>query len=525
MPLRYPPEIVYEKFFQIDYNDKQTLKEFLKENFYKAYSDVKEYSPKDFKENPKFLNKIESLQLKQFAGEVNQIWKTLVKEFDHSFSCEDCFTSIKSKYPFVVPGGRFQEYYYWDNLWVLHGLIVSEMYQTAYNLVFNILDMIDQIGYMPNGSRIYYYNRTQPPVITQMVKVLYDAYINDGEDEKAQKLLNYSYTILKSEHEFFQRHNGIELEFDGQQKTTMNFYTSNLTSPRPESYRQDYELHLQNPQRDEKTLYKNLGAGAESGWDYSSRWFQDGENLGTINLLTIIPVDLNANMLKNEEILGQFAKNLGKQLDQQYFESLHQKRYKAINSLLFNEDKKQWQDYFYESGQNQQRFYASNYVQLINLKTGISDGELNPILTYLQENYVDKYVGGIPASEKITGQQWDLPNAWAPSQYYILEGLWKQPQNLKAQQLAKQISQNFLKNAFCSYYNPDLSEKAIYEKYNSEQIGQPGGAGEYTIQVGFGWTNGTILRILQKYPKIETPQCENNDFDAEILKKIKLFLK
>lgn len=47
------------------------MKEFLKENFYNAYSDVKEYSPEDFKENPKFLNKIESPQLKKFAGEVN----------------------------------------------------------------------------------------------------------------------------------------------------------------------------------------------------------------------------------------------------------------------------------------------------------------------------------------------------------------------------------------------------------------------------------------------------------------------
>jgi len=65
-----------------------------------------------------------------------------------------------SEHPFVVPGGRFNEYYYWDNLWIVHGLLVSEMYETALNTIYNILENIEKFGFMPNGARIYYLNRS-----------------------------------------------------------------------------------------------------------------------------------------------------------------------------------------------------------------------------------------------------------------------------------------------------------------------------------------------------------------------------
>lgn len=34
--------------------------------------------------------------------------------------------------PFVVPGGRFREMYYWDSYWTIQGLIVSEMFDTVH---------------------------------------------------------------------------------------------------------------------------------------------------------------------------------------------------------------------------------------------------------------------------------------------------------------------------------------------------------------------------------------------------------
>ena len=41
----------------------------------------------------------------------------------------------------------------------------------------------------------------------------------------------------------------------------------------------------------------------------------------------------------------------------------------------------------------------------------------------------------------------------------------------------------------------------MYEKYNSELIGSAGQGGEYTVQEGFGWSNGVALYFINKYGK------------------------
>ena len=48
-----------------------------------------------------------------------------------------------------------------------------------------------------------------------------------------------------------------------------------------------------------------------------------------------------------------------------------------------------------------------------------------------------------------------------------------------------------------------LSSGGLYEKYSCEEVGQ-GGGGEYTVQTGFGWTNGVSLSLLDKYPDLSS---------------------
>ena len=37
----------------------------------------------------------------------------------------------------------------------------------------------------------------------------------------------------------------------------------------------------------------------------------------------------------------------------------------------------------------------------------------------------------------------------------------------------------------------------MHEKYDATRPGERGGGGEYTPQVGFGWTNGVVLWMLE----------------------------
>lgn len=84
-------------------------------------------------------------------------------------------------------------------------------------------------------------------------------------------------------------------------------YRANSSGPRPESYREDVEMTKQMTKQSAKpTLWKNLASAAESGWDFSSRWFADGKTLATIETTNIVEVDLNAFVCWNLNILQFF---------------------------------------------------------------------------------------------------------------------------------------------------------------------------------------------------------------------------
>lgn len=59
----------------------------------------------------------------------------------------------------AVPGDRFRELYYWDSFWVIKGLLVSGMTDTATSEVTNLLSLQETYGHVPNGARVYYINR------------------------------------------------------------------------------------------------------------------------------------------------------------------------------------------------------------------------------------------------------------------------------------------------------------------------------------------------------------------------------
>lgn len=267
MPLRFSAASVLENFKRLPDTSAASLRQFLLQNFYNAHSEVAASVPTDWSETPAFLKGIADARVRDFAFGVHKVWKQLVRKFDHSWLCDDCYSSITSANPFVVAGGRFQEQYYWDNLWIVKGLLVSEMYQTAIYVAYNIVENIKQFGYMPNGGRLYYLNRSQPPMAALIINEIYQQLKdNDQYKQKLADLLAYSYPYLKQEYQFFQTRRAVNVTAPGRQdkQFQLNHYDCALRAPRPESYASDYELHLKNPDRDEQELYRNLGAAAES---------------------------------------------------------------------------------------------------------------------------------------------------------------------------------------------------------------------------------------------------------------------
>ncbi|OSX78541.1 hypothetical protein BU14_0106s0007 [Porphyra umbilicalis] len=72
-------------------------------------------------------------------------------------------------HPCFVPGGRFREVYYWDTLWVVHGLLGAGLAAAARAAVDNWTHLVRVVGHAPNGGRVYFLGRSQPPVLAEMV--------------------------------------------------------------------------------------------------------------------------------------------------------------------------------------------------------------------------------------------------------------------------------------------------------------------------------------------------------------------
>jgi alpha,alpha-trehalase len=126
---------------------------------------VEDSVPPDWVESPAFLLDIHDNDARVWGEDLHWRWKALSKRFNHKNLCKDCYSSLWLPRPFIIPGGRFREPYYWDTYWILRGLLVSGMNTTAKYLLENLAYMVETLGFIPNGARIYYLNRSQPPIL------------------------------------------------------------------------------------------------------------------------------------------------------------------------------------------------------------------------------------------------------------------------------------------------------------------------------------------------------------------------
>lgn len=55
----------------------------------------------------------------------------------------------------------------------------------------------------------------------------------------------------------------------------------------------------------------------------------------------------------------------------------------------------------------------------------------------------------------------------------------------------------------------------MFEKFSNLDIDSAGSGGEYTVQAGFGWTNGVVLWVANAYGNVlDAPKCPNITADV-----------
>src|SRR3546814_18091607 len=88
--------------------------------------------------------------------------------------------------------------------------------------------------------------------------------------------------------------------------TLLNRYWDDRDTPREESYREDVVTAKQST-RPPHEVYRDLRAGAASGWDFSSRWLASAGELSSIRTTPILPVDLNSYLYKLEMPIARLS--------------------------------------------------------------------------------------------------------------------------------------------------------------------------------------------------------------------------
>nr|CAD1835463.1 unnamed protein product [Ananas comosus var. bracteatus] len=454
---------------------------FLDEYFDEAGSDLAYVEPVDFVPEPEgFLPNVENPRVRDWALKVHSLWKDLSRRVaDEVRERPERHTLLPLPSPVIVPGSRFREVYYWDSYWIVRGLLVSKMYDTAKGIVNNLISLIETYGHVLNGARTYYSNRSQPPLLSSMV---YDIYMRTQDLEFVKK----AFPSLLKEHSFW----------------VSDVHKAMWNKPRPESATIDEQSASKLSTASQKeNFFRQLASGAESGWDFSSRWMSNSSDLTTLATTSIIPVDLNTFIYKMELDISVFAKLVGDNSTSEKFLKASKERRAAIRSIFWNSSMKQWLDYWLISKNNCEEVYnwqadyhnhnvfASNFIPLW-VKAYDSAEE---VLESLQRSGLIQEVG-ITTSLSNTGQQWDFPNGWAPLQHLIVEGL-AYSGSKEAKSVAEDIAIRWIRTNYAAY----RITGAMHEKYDVTECGKPGGGGEYKPQTGFGWSNGVVLAFLEAF--------------------------
>ena len=70
--------------------------------------------------------------MRDFAKDLHERWQDLGRKIKIDVKNNpEKYSLHYIDQPFVVPGGRFREMYYWDSYWTIQGLLVSEMQDTV----------------------------------------------------------------------------------------------------------------------------------------------------------------------------------------------------------------------------------------------------------------------------------------------------------------------------------------------------------------------------------------------------------
>lgn len=445
------------------------------------------------------------------AAHIDDLWRVLTR---HPKAHPPRSSLLQLPHAYLVPGGRFREIYYWDSYFTMLGLVAERHAPLVRDMVENFAYLIDTYGHVPNGNRIYYLSRSQPPVFALMVELAQQRGVLDAVDFLPQ---------LRKEHAFWMA--GAEGLAEGQASrrvvrlpggVLLNRYWDERDTPREESWIEDVTT-AQSCERDPAEVYRHIRAACESGWDFSTRWLRSPKpederrsrehvraatapTLASICTTDIVPVDLNALLYKLETKIAALSDQSGDAVAAASFAARAEARKSAMTALFWDDTDNAYFDYDWCFDRRRDCLTAACVTPLF---VGAAEaGHAQALATTVANRMLAP--GGLSTTECASDQQWDRPNGWAALQWMAVRGF----VDYGCGELARTISQRWLATVAALYER----EGKLVEKYALRCVEHDdtrgGHGGEYPLQDGFGWTNGVTAALLSEHPQHSAHGCK-----------------
>ncbi len=384
---------------------------------------------------------------------LDENWEKCIKE-----NRESSGSLIGLPYKYTIPSaGHFNELYYWDTYFTNVGLLQSGRAELAKSNTDNMLYLVNKYGFMPNGNRTFFLNRSQPPFLSEMVKDVYEYY-------KDEAWLSGAYSVLETEYKFWTEKRGLPIG--------LSHYGNITLTEKASVYVNEFKNRIASGYEDktELEIARHSHAMCESGWDMNPRWEFEAYNY--------VQVDLNSLLYGFENNMAYFAEILGRENS---WKERAEKRLEAMNKYMLTDDGI-FLDYNFAKNTKSSVFSAASYFPLYaGAATKEQARALADKLGLLEEKY------GVCTCEKQNDgidYQWGYPNGWACLQFIVIKGFL----NYGYDDIAKRIAKKYV----------DLAEKVfdetgnLWEKYNVVD-GNINVKNEYEMPPMLGWSAGVYI--------------------------------
>jgi len=474
---RVPADLLVERYLSIQDDTTFDLTSFVEEHF--RY-------PEPIAENPDLAPS------RTMEEHVDALWEPLTRSFEVDPTSGTTLLPLPN--PHVVPGGRFREMYYWDSYFTAEGLAACDRLDLVEGMVENVASLLDRYGFVPLGNRVYYDSRSQVPLLYRMLRIL-EREQGTGAVEPYVDALETEYAFWMDGSTRIENGDGVEDRPpsarchrrvvslpDG---TVLNRYWDDRARPRPESYWVDRQVAADVPTDERPQLFRDIRAACESGWDFSTRWLADGNDLSTIHTTELVPVDLNAVLFGMESALAEWLPEIGRPEAGDRYATAANRRRETIERYCWDDEAEFYVDYWWAEDERSEHLTLAGVVPLF---TGVaSEDRAAAVADHLEDAFLQE--GGLLTTLEASGEQWDAPNGWAPLHWMAVEGLRRYDHD----ELADEISERWLAMNRAAF---DATGR-MAEKYDVERATMADDAGEYQLQYRFGWTNGVVAALQE----------------------------